>query len=140
MSKVAVVSASAALLLALSFGGPATAGQADRSGIANADRYEISAQTRREMRRERRAMRREVRRDRRMARRAAHRQARADVHGAYTPFFGYQASAWPYYRPAYLWDYPLAAATTLALLPFAAIGGDVYAQAPAGEPVVSALY
>jgi hypothetical protein len=146
MSKLVAVSASAALLGVLAFGTPADAGQRERSDIRNIDQYEFSSQQR--VRRERVAERRAVRRDRRAVRRDR-RMARRDsvsvgVHaGAYTPFLGYRAAAYPGYRPAYVWDFPLFAATSIAFLPFAAMGGTLdttYAQAPAGEPVVRAMY
>jgi hypothetical protein len=60
----------------------------------------------------------------------------------YYPFLGYRAATYPGYQPYYPWDYPLYAATSLAFMPFAAMGGaiDPYAQAPAEEPVVRAMY
>lgn len=157
MSKLVAVSASAALLGVLAFGTPADAGQRDRSDIRNIEKYEVSSQ--RQVRRERVAQRRAMRRDRIAHRRAVRRDRIADrrritrrdrvavgVHagpGPYYPFLGYRAATYPGYRPYYAWDYPLYTATSLAFLPFAAMGGALdpnYAQAPAREPVVRAMY
>jgi hypothetical protein len=131
MSKLAALSASTALLVALALGGPANAGRVDRSGVRNADRYEISAQQR--VRKQRAVRQRTVRRDRTVTRQRIARRgavvARVGVGpagpGAYYPFLGYQAVAYPGYRPYYVWDYPLFAATSLAFLPFAAVGGTL---------------